>query len=105
MHMQTAADMHMQTVTRAVEITKPRRAEDHFKILKHIEFLKGGSKIQDCAGFLGGILDSRRAVLKYSGHIQSQYHKSKIPDPRFLPLDLGSAILKLNVAQYLDVAI
>ena len=58
-------------------------------------------------------MDSRRAVLKYSGHIQSQYHKSKIPDPRFLPkspeessiLDLGSATLKLNVAQYLDVAL
>ena len=38
--------MYMQTVTRAVETTTPRRARDHIEILKHIEFQYGGSKIQ-----------------------------------------------------------
>ena len=42
-----AADMHMQTVTRAAETTKPRRAQDHIERLEHIEFQYGGSKIQD----------------------------------------------------------
>ena len=45
--MQTAPDVHMQTVPRAVEVIRPRRAEDHIEILKHIEFQYGGSKIQD----------------------------------------------------------
>ena len=54
--------MHMQTVTRAVDTTKPRRVQDHIEILKHIEFQYGGSKIQDCTGLLGGILDSGRAI-------------------------------------------
>ena len=54
--------MHMQTVTRAVETTKPRRAQDSIKkkrieILKHIEFQYGGSKIQ---GFKGGHIEILR---------------------------------------------
>ena len=57
--------MHVQTVTRAVETTNPRRAQDHIEKLKHIEFQYGGSKIQDCTGLLGGILVSGRAILKY----------------------------------------
>ena len=60
-----AADMHMQTVTRAVETTKPRKAEDPIEILKRIECQYGGSKIQDCTVLLGGILDSGRVILKY----------------------------------------
>ena len=57
--MQTAADVHMQTmtITRAVEIIRPRRAEDNIEILKHI----GRSKIpQDC---WGGILEGHIEIL------------------------------------------
>ena len=62
----------MQTVARAVEIRKPRRAEDHIEVLRHVEFQYGGCKIRD-----------PRYLPKSPGESWILY--------------LGSAILKLNV--------
>ena len=41
--MQTAADVHMHTVTTAVERIRLRRAEDYIEILKHIGFHYGST--------------------------------------------------------------